>query len=176
MKKRNIKNIFIIVLCVFVIIPLVFILFDMTPRMYKEALDQGEIDEINENIELIEDNIGNIETSITDIENDDDISGNIQEINTQSGLINTQSQQIQNATEPFGFSVGMEDEDEDEDSKSFQIEQVRINGVPIPGNSTTYNKEQNSCNYYIGEKSNQPNDESQNINSFEQNTYTYTYL
>ena len=88
--------------------------------------------------------------------------------------INQQAQDIQAISEPFGFSVEMKDEDKD--LKPFQIEQVRINGISVPGNSTTYNKEQESCNYYIGKNAKQPNDEIQNINGFEQNTYTYTYL
>ena len=155
------KNIFIIVLCVFVIIPLIFILFDISPHMYKEGLDDGELRDI-------ETNIGNIESSITQIEEDTDISGNIQNINEQA-------EEIQDITsEPFGFSVEMKDEDKD--LKPFQIEQVRINGISVPGNSTTYNKEQESCNYYIGKNAKQPNHEIQNINGFEQNTYTYTYL
>lgn len=154
------KNIFIIVLCVFVIIPLIFILFDISPHMYKEGLDTGEIEDIEENIDTIEDSIGLIEE-------DTDISGNIE-------IINQQAQDIQAISEPFGFSVEMKDEDKD--LKPFQIEQVRINGISVPGNSTTYNKEQESCNYYIGKNAKQPNDEIQNINGFEQNTYTYTYL
>lgn len=160
MKKKNMKNIFIIVLCVFVIIPLIFILFDITPHMYKEGLDDGEIEDIEENIDTIE-------TSIARIEEDTDISGNID-------IINQQAQDIQAISEPFGFSVEMKDEDKD--LKPFQIEQVRINGISVPGNSTTYNKEQESCNYYIGKNAKQPNHEIQNINGFEQNTYTYTYL
>ena len=155
------KNIFIIVLCVFVIIPLIFILFDISPYMYKEGLDADEIADIQENVDTIE-------TSIAEIEEDTDISAN-------TDIINKEAEEIQGITsEPFGFSVEMKDEDKD--LKPFQIEQVRINGISVPGNSTTYNKEQESCNYYIGKNAKQPNHEIQNINGFEQNTYTYTYL
>ena len=161
MKKKNMKNIFIIVLCVFVIIPLIFILFDISPHMYKEGLDGDEIQDI-------QDNVDTIENSIALIEDDDDISGNIQNINQQAEEIQ------ETIAEAFGFSVEMKDEDKD--LKPFQIEQVRINGISVPGNSTTYNKEQESCNYYIGKNAKQPNHEIQNINGFEQNTYTYTYL
>ena len=159
------KNIFIIVLCVFVIIPLIFILFDITPHMYKEGLDRDEIDQIQANVNSIQGSIDNI---------DDDISGNTEIINDESQNINEQAEDIVEISEPFGFSVEMKDEDKD--LKPFQIEQVRINGISVPGNSTTYNKEQESCNYYIGKNAKQPNHEIQNINGFEQNTYTYTYL
>ena len=196
MKKKNIKNIFIIVLCVFVIIPLVFILFDITPHMYKESLDEGEISDINQNISGIQTGITDIQDSITDIQDGVDISENTSEIHSTAENINSEVEDIEEATEPFknnfdfshftdfihniGFSTGMEgfedDEDEDENKTSFQIDQVRINGVSVPGNSTIYSEEQPNCTYYIGEKSNQPKQEVQNINSFDQNTYTYTYL
>ena len=186
MKKKNMKNIFIIVLCVFVIIPLIFILFDISPHMYKEGLDGDEIADIQANVNSIESSITDIQGRIDNI--DDDISGNIVIINEESQNINQRAEEIQNTTleeepeeeaepqveEPFGFSVEMKDEDKD--LKPFQIEQVRINGISVPGNSTTYNKEQESCNYYIGKNAKQPNHEIQNINGFEQNTYTYTYL
>ena len=173
MKKKNMKNIFIIVLCVFVIIPLIFILFDISPHMYKEGLDRDEIDQIQANVNSIESSITDIQGSIDNI--DDDISRNTGIINDQSQIINEQAEEIQETiAEAFGFSVEMKDEDKD--LKPFQIEQVRINGISVPGNSTTYNKEQESCNYYIGKNAKQPNHEIQNINGFEQNTYTYTYL
>lgn len=172
MKKKNMKNIFIIVLCVFVIIPLIFILFDITPHMYKEGLDRDEIDQIQANVNSIQGSITGIQGSIDNI--DDDISGNTEIINDESQNINEQAEDIVEISEPFGFSVEMKDEDKD--LKPFQIEQVRINGISVPGNSTTYNKEQESCNYYIGKNAKQPNHEIQNINGFEQNTYTYTYL
>ena len=59
MNKKNIQNIFIIILCVFVIVPLIFILFNITPNIYYEGFE-----DVNEDLE---NELNEIETSVKQI-------------------------------------------------------------------------------------------------------------
>lgn len=153
MNKKNIKNIFIIILCVFVIIPLVFMLFDITPYKYKETMADASanevINDIEDDISNVQEDISLTQTNINDTEDklsDNDISGatsSVSEaqtnINNVSNAINTMQEIINTYNEPFvegNTGVGAAVSGANADDSKFKIDRVNINGITLSDNYT----------------------------------------